>query len=316
MSAPQSAPSLSALELPPAPRRRVWIAIALLTLLWHLLLALPKFDWAPAVAPERVSVKMVDPKKLDAIRKQWKNRDKQLLLNQNSTLPKENVQASEDARYLSDRNRKVERETRAREMTTVPKPGTPNAVPAPAPQPTAAAKPLLHLSKLGIPWRFAPTPQEKRAQEQQRERQRTGTEGGAQYLREKNLPESAENMLNTQESVYYSFYARLYQSIAPLWQSHIREVPRRRRVQEGEYTTQVDVVMDRSGNLLEIRRLQGSGIAEFDQAVDTAWHKMANFPNPPAGLLDERGEVHTGWTFTVMVGQGFNLESLPPERNY
>ena len=84
----------------------------------------------------------------------------------------------------------------------------------------------------------------------------------------------------------------------------------------GEYSTIVDVILDGHGNLIGVRTLQSSGIAEFDNAVDVSWKKIGNFPNPPTALLNELGQVHTGWTFSVQVGQGFNLEYMPPERTY
>jgi outer membrane biosynthesis protein TonB len=121
-------------------------------------------------------------------------------------------------------------------------------------------------------------------------------------------------MLNAQESIYYSFYSRLYESVGPIWQSQIRQV--NRKLPLGEYTTSVEVIFDRQGNLLDVRQIQGSGIVEFDQAVPNSWRRIGNFPNPPSGLLDSNGQVHTGWTFTVNVGNGPGFMLQPPERVY
>jgi hypothetical protein len=78
----------------------------------------------------------------------------------------------------------------------------------------------------------------------------------------------------------------------------------------------VDVIFDPDGNLVGVRRIQSSGIDDFDLAVDESWKKVGRFPNPPKGLLGAENQVHTGWTFTVQVGDGFNMNYLPPERNY
>jgi hypothetical protein len=78
----------------------------------------------------------------------------------------------------------------------------------------------------------------------------------------------------------------------------------------------VDVVFDRDGNLIAVQQLATSGILEFDQAAATARKAIGRFPNPPSGLLNEEGQVHTGWTFTVQLGQGSALEYLPPEQVY
>jgi outer membrane biosynthesis protein TonB len=295
---------------------RVWGVIVALTLLWHLVwLRLPR-DWAAPLPPPRIEVQQVDPAKLDAIRRQWKrDREKQLLLNKDKSAPKEK-EAPEDARYMSDRNIRVEREQRAKDTNVIPRPGSrqqaqPESPPDGADKPSSSVR-RGRLGNLGVPLRLDAPPTPK-----SRPRAAPAVpDGGDQALLDKNLPEGSENLLNAQESVYYSFYARLYETIGPIWQSRVREVPTMRRVRPGEYSTVVDVVFDRDGNLLEIRRIQSSGVLEFDQAVDLSWRKIGRFPNPPHGLLDDSGKVHTGWTFTVTVGAGFNLDYLPPERNY
>ena len=143
-----------------------------------------------------------------------------------------------------------------------------------------------------------------------------GDEGGDQAVLDRKLPEGASNMLNAEESVYYSFYARMYEAIAPVWQSRIREVASTQRVGAGEYTTVVDVILDKNGNLLGVKRVHNSGVEAFDKAVDNALSKTGHFPNPPKDLLNEAGEVHTGWTFTVSLQQGTGYNFMPPERVY
>ena len=46
------------------------------------------------------------------------------------------------------------------------------------------------------------------------------------------------------------------------------------------------------------------------------WKRLARFPNPPAGLLDKKGQVHLGWQFRVQVDQDYRFNSLPPQRVY
>ena len=59
-----------------------------------------------------------------------------------------------------------------------------------------------------------------------------------------------------------------------------------------------------------------SHVNEFDQAAILAWKTVGPFPNPPKGLLNESGEVHTGWTFTVQINNTYNYQTLPPEKVY
>jgi outer membrane biosynthesis protein TonB len=311
-------------------RQKIWLLFLLFALLFHALLFTLRLDWSTPSPSPRIEVQTVDPKKLDAIRKQW--REKNLLVDRDRSKPSEK-EAPPDARYMSDRNIRVEKEQRAKDTNAVPKPKQPKQsektdkpkpqekTPQAQPKTHKPSKPLLKLGQLGVPIPLDSKAQEKPQPPKQQSREpqspaTAGPEGGAQAIPDKELPVGSENILNAQESVYYSFFARLYDAIGPLWQSRIRGVPYHRRVNSGEYSTVVDVVLDQSGNLVEVRRIQSSGIEEFDLAVDESWKKIGNFPNPPRGLLDQEGKVHTGWTFTVQVGEGFNLNSLPPERNY
>jgi TonB family protein len=316
-----------------------WLLALLTALLFHVLLLAQHFHWADPTTPPRIEVQQVDPKKLEAIKRQWqqqaKNTPKQLLLDKNKNAPSEK-EAPKDARYESDRNIRVEKEQRARETNVIPIPrqaieGAQKSQSSQAKQQSKQAEheskaekaskvhPLPSLGSLGIPFHLERPAKKKQevAQadpEEAKPAERPWQPGGDQALNDRALPEGNENLLNTQESVYYSFYARIYETIGPIWQSIIHEIPSQRRLMQGEYSTVVDVVFDREGNLVAVRRMHASGIPEFDAAVDAAWKRAPRFPNPPTGLLNEAGEVHTGWTFTVNVGNGFNF--MPPTRNY
>jgi outer membrane biosynthesis protein TonB len=176
---------------------------------------------------------------------------------------------------------------------------------------------LPDLSKLGVPFPVS-KPQEQKQPDApfQQENQRAADDAGDQNMDRRDLPQGSENMLNAEESVYYSFYSRMYEAIAPVWQSKVREVTPTQRIVQGDYTTVVDVVLDAQGNLIQVRQIQGSGIAILDEAVDSSWKKIGHFPNPPKDLLNAQGEVHTGWTFTVQLSQGAGMEYLPPARVY
>jgi hypothetical protein len=314
-------------------RRRHWILAAILALLFHVLILFPKipgFIFNPqALAPPRVDIKQVDPRKLDAIRKQWKSRERALLLDKNLHVPTA-AEPPPDARYMSDRNIKVEKEQRAKQTTLMPKAGAAGEPAAPAapskPQPpahpkTEPDKPRSHfkfpsLGNLGVPLPAAPTHATPRQQPQPSHMTgsavNSGEDGGSQYVKDPNLPEGSENLLNAQESVYYSFYSRLYDALAPVWKSRIRQAAyAKRRLQPGEYTTTVDAVYDRNGNLVEINQLAGSSIEEFDKAAMSAFRAIGRVPNPPEGLLNPEGKVHIGWSFTVQLNQGMNLDTLP-----
>ncbi len=268
-------------------------------------------EWPAAEKPTKVEVKTIDTAELEAIRQKWQKQS--LLLNKDKSLPREKV-APKDARYFSDRNTKVEREQRANKTAILPNMGAKQTAPAQERRSEAHKTPRNHLSlsRLGIPFRFdeaVPRPLE------QRMRQRPNQETGDQAILDQSLPYGSENLLNTAESVYYSFYSRMYETIGPIWQSRIRSALGPKRVLPGDYSTIVDVVLDENGNLIEIIQKTSSSVREFDAAVEQAWREAKRFPNPPKGLVNPKNEVHTGWTFTVHMGDGF-FQYAPPTRNY
>jgi hypothetical protein len=306
-------------KLPAYRSPTVW-ALLLALLLHALWLTVPIHLSPTAPAPTRVDVQNIPNQQLEAIRRQWRER---------GLLTPKDVPASEkapdDAKYMSDRNIRVEREQRARDTTVLPRRGAQNQTgdqtrPAPQQRPQEQARPRNNyppLGDLGIKYRLPPKRQPPpQAVGGMPNAQSSGQAAGDQAILDDSLPVGSENLLNAQESIYYSFYARIYEAIAPVWESGVRNVLRTRPVPEGDYLTVVDVIFDANGNLLRVTYRQRSSSTDLDQVVEGAWTKAAPFPNPPRELIDERGEFHIGYTFTVRVGSGFGAQFLPPERIY
>jgi|GEM_PF-582934 len=308
-------------ETAPSPVERKsllrWILLAALALFLHLLAFYLSPGWFKPAPPAPIEVDQIDPAKLKAIKRGWKERG--FLLSKDPNKPKEKVSEPKNARYESDRNRAVEKETRARETNVIPNiAGDANS----KSQKNQEAKkseakrvkqiPLSNLSNFqGLPVP-GPRPDEERA-----EQRRHGGPGqtGDQALLDNTVPEGAENMLNTAESVYYSFYSRMYEQIGPLWQSILTERVMSKRRAPGDYLTQADVVFDGDGNFVEARILSSSGVPDFDNAVPAAWRKVPRFPNPPRGLIQRDGKIHMGWTFAVRIDEHMQWNYLPPERS-
>lgn len=305
----------------PVERRsfRRWVLLAALALLLHLAALYLSPGWFRPIPPPPIEVSQIDPAKLAAIKRGWKDRG--FLLSKDPNPPKSKEAAPKDARYESDRNRAVEKETRARKTNVIPNvAGDPNSKAAK----DAAAKranrtrdaskiPLSNLSNFqGLP---VPGPRNERERAEER-RQGGPGETGDQALLDRSVPEGAENMLNTVESVYYSFYARMYEQIGPLWQSLLGERVRRKRPPPGEYYTQAEIIFDDQGYFVEARIISRSGIDEFDSAVPEAWAKIPRFPNPPRGLVQSDGKIHMGWTFAVRIDERMQWQYMPPERSY
>ncbi|MDR3608704.1 MAG: TonB C-terminal domain-containing protein [Oligoflexia bacterium] len=315
---------------------RIWAVIVILALLVHVLFMATHISWSPSIKPVPVELKTIDPAKLDEIRKKWKNNQpKQLLIDRDKNAPSA-PEASDKARYMSDRNIVVQKEQRARQTDVMPKAGAPggthseaaqqkkrtatHAVPRqPKTPPARSANPVHDLSSLGIPLRLSAKshPEEQEASppmnSPNQNTNSSGSGGANQWVNDQTLPEGSENMLNAQESVYYSFYARLYDAIAPIWSSKVQQAAYAAHPQPGDYTTVVDVVLNQAGDLLEVRQLQSSGIHELDSVVEPSWRIIGRFPNPPSGLLSPDGTLHMAWSFTMRVGQG-GVSFLPPSR--
>ena len=194
------------------------------------------------------------------------------------------------ATALSDRNQSVLRESRAR----------PDIARAGGLASLGALRDLGRLSG-----KFSPR-EELRAGD-------SGRSGSPSSIDDDRIPMGGETLLNTKQSVYYSFYSRLYHSIAPIWQGRIGD-SRQLRPSPGSYTTRVAVLFDRDGNLTALRILDSSQVAFFDRVVIESWKRVPRFPNPPQGLIEPDGTVRTLWSFTVEVGEGRGLQFLPPRR--
>jgi len=292
-------------------RPLVWLIIALLTLLAHFAF----FKIVPLIstpgAPPRVEISQIDPQKLESIRKAWeKEKAQTLLLNKNPSLPKD-AEKPKDARYASDRNRVVEKEQLARDTDTLQSKSTRKAT---RKESKAASQKLKSLSKFGIPLHLDSKPRPETLADGTPESK--DSRGADQAILDKKLPQGSENLLNTEESIFYSFYARVADVVIPSWRSLIRNAPLQKLPQPGDYTTEVDVVLDSQGNLVGVTHLADSGIREFDEIATTVFKKTPKFPNPPQALVKPDGFVHMGWTLTVQMGSGSGLNYLPPERIY
>lgn len=295
-----------------------WFVLALLAVLLHFLLLFFVPGLYRPAPPAPVEVTQIDPAKLAAIKNQWKERG--FLLSKDENKPKDATQTPKEARYESDRNRRVERETRARQTNVIPNvagiaegKGTENRAGKKKRPATPAEKiPLSNLSN------FQGLPMPGKTEEESAASARRGGPGdtGDQALMDDALPVGAENMLNTAESVYYTFYARMYDQIEPLWQSGVREIIYRTRPASGDYVTQVDIVFDSEGNYVQTRMLRGSGNQAFDAAIHAAWSRVPRFPNPPRGLIQSDGKIHMGWTFNVRMDQNTGWQYAPPQQQY
>ena len=198
----------------------------------------------------------------------------------------------EDARYASNRNLRVKREQRARSGGVLPQKGRQQR------------------RAIWAPLGAGELPSREREATENSETARDAME---QAIGE-DLPEGNETLLNARESVYYSFFFRIRESVGLLWQSLVREAADSLALREGTYQTTIEAVLDTSGNLLELKTLESSSYALLDLAVEEAWRRVNHFPHPPQGLVEADGRIHLRWTFTLELGNDGML-FLPPRRH-
>ncbi len=290
-------------------RKRWWIAV-FFTLALHLFFFMVGPQWlsqllvwmGPAqTQKERTRIESIDATQLQKIRDRLKK--ERMLLDPNDSAQVE----AEDKRFkdlstFSNKNRRVEKETRAAQ--------------AQSSVPTNRS----NLSNLGVPIPGLQSRPQKNAQRGSRKAAQPGGQTGAragspQAFIDDSLAEGAENVLNTRSSKFYSFYARIHQAIGPLWESQAREVTRNVNLSPADYITQVEVHLNRNGQLAEVIVHRSAGVKAFDHAVVQSWKRVQHFPNPPIELLEKDGLLRMGWTFTFRYQKG-SVEFVTPSRRF
>lgn len=274
-----------------------------LALLLHLLLlSLPWKQWMDvdlSTSPP-TPVKIMTPQQISKLKQSI--REKSLLISKNAPT---SATPPKNARYFSDKNRTYDREQQAAQTQVIPQttPGTfskPKSAPRSPPRAEVKkAKPSL--AHLGIPFHLDRTTQPEAPPKEQQEDTPDLHQpfGGDQSLTENNLPKGAQNFLNTEESVYYSFYSRIYQEVGGLWQKMVADHFRRYQLPAGQYITGITLVVNEQGHLEDLIVEQSSGLSALDEIALKSFRRVGRFPNPPAGLRQEDGLYRTHWSFQV-----------------
>jgi len=281
---------------------QTWAIIILVVAFLHALvltLHLSAFWDSTRRATARMEVDTFSPAALEALQKKWEKKG-QTFLQHSAPKPtaKETVQDKRPADYFSDRTVRVAQEQRAR-FTGDPRAGAPAKA-------GPHVKPLSAMGGLGIP---LPLPGQPLASPLAA----PGTPGG-EYVMNKNLPEGIQSLLNSDESVYYSFYARLREQMAPLWENEHQRVGIIPRLKHGDYVSTLRIQLNRAGDILAITQLQSSGIPELDHMAKNTVLRARKFQNPPKDLIDPDGHCTMIWNFITQASasRGLRMEYLPP----
>lgn len=131
-----------------------------------------------------------------------------------------------------------------------------------------------------------------------------------------NIATGDRTILSTREFRYFSYYNRIKDLLRQYWKPSIeREVAKLwgkgRMLNEEELTTRVLVLLDKTGKVQKISKIEVSGFTEIDEAAIQAFYQAAPFPNPPTGLVDTDGFVRINWDFILKTASAPRIQFRP-----
>lgn len=214
----------------------------------------------------------------------------------------DNTEKPKDAKYLGERDQLVKEETKAKQVDSFRDGG----------QAKAGQKgQSLSLKDLAPTKQIAPPTQTEVDAYRKAQEQMASSQGGEMnpgsatndYL--KDAKEGDRTMLSTKEFVYFGYYQRIRKRLEVAWNSRLRSTLEsyggvgRQLASNQDYVTGVIVVLDRFGQITAVKVLRQSGAHDLDRAAVDAFNSAGPFPDPPSGLVDEKGEIRIRWDFIL-----------------
>lgn len=111
--------------------------------------------------------------------------------------------------------------------------------------------------------------------------------------------------LNTKEYRYFGYYSRIKSQLNQWWvpkvQQKFTKMLRQGRTiaSEDNKITKLVIILNDSGHLVKVQVMAESGIKDLDDAAIEAFRSAAPFPNPPKGMVDKDGLVKIRWDCVV-----------------
>lgn len=112
--------------------------------------------------------------------------------------------------------------------------------------------------------------------------------------------------LNTDQHRFYSFNQRLLSRFVPLWGEQVRRAlyswlsKNSNPVISKTWVTNVEVIMNQKGEILDVKPFRLSGLWSIDQASIESFKQIKNVPNPPKEMVDENGYIHLQFQTEVL----------------
>lgn len=130
--------------------------------------------------------------------------------------------------------------------------------------------------------------------------------GGTQGEWIPGVKEGSFSALNTDQFTYYSFFSRVKQAIRFRWVTNIRNFAALasqteiQRLAKTPSITEIEITLNKNGDVLKIITLRSSGSDELDQAAIKAFWQASPLNNPPAGIVEEDGFIRLKYAFRVI----------------
>lgn len=216
-----------------------------------------------------------------------------------------NDEVDPNAKYLSQFNQKVVKETRAANSGKFNNAAGKGLNKGSASKPTKEAMNLQPQSKGtgNVLDKFKPKVDwtamaEKNVGGDGRELSRS-----SDHLKDKD--KGAQTILSTREFIYYSYFKRIKGQIQQHWEPSIKGKMRkimstgRTIASTQDRTTKLLIILNEKGTLVGVKVLGESGIQDLDDAAIEAFRAAAPFPNPPTGIVEEDGTIKIRWDFVL-----------------
>ncbi|MCB0340640.1 MAG: energy transducer TonB [Pseudobdellovibrionaceae bacterium] len=287
--------------------KRQFTAALIISLATHLLLVL-SLNLAKDDSPLRPEKSVTEITLIDAdTDRTSKDQQPKQVVQQNDQ--RINDETPEKAKYLSQHNQTVVKETRAKQTGEFKNQarsgqfGESQTEAAPAQK--SLATPLKNtqgdlpsLSDLRPQFENKPPSPEKTQQAQAGAPSQTDD-----YL--KDVETGMQTLLSTKEFVYYSYYERIRHRLRQHWEPSIRRkvekiLSQGRSIASArDRITRVMIVLDKRGSLLRVKVLGQSGLHDLDDAAVDAFRAAEPFPNPPQGIIEQDGTIRIRWDFIL-----------------
>lgn len=111
--------------------------------------------------------------------------------------------------------------------------------------------------------------------------------------------------LNTKEYRYYGYYNRIKNQLNQWWVPKVQQKFTKMMKQgrtiasEENKVTKLVIILNNAGRLVNVQVLAESGVKDLDDAAIEAFRSAAPFPNPPKGMIDDDGTVKIRWDCVV-----------------